>query len=94
MKLIDMHCDTLMKLLADEKADLKSSVFQINIERLKQAGSLAQFFACFTDIKDYALPQKEAYDKGYETVLKMIDRLNREIARRHAKNLEERNYII
>lgn len=50
MQHIDMHCDSLMMLLMQdrEKADLYSSPFtHVDIKRMKQGGQMAQFFAAF-----------------------------------------------
>ena len=85
MKLIDMHCDTLMKLLADKKASLADAPFEINLEHLKTADSLVQFFACFTDLNDYPLPKESAYEQAYETVLQMISRLSEEVGKNSAE---------
>ena len=53
MKLIDMHCDTLWKLMdLDKKGDLMENACSISIPYMKKARSKAQFFACFTYIKD------------------------------------------
>lgn len=41
MNLIDMHCDTFWK-LSEGNTD-----FCVDLEKLQQAGSLAEFFACF-----------------------------------------------
>lgn len=50
MKLIDMHCDTLMKLLDQPEKSLAELDAEVNLPGLKQAGSMAQFFACFTNL--------------------------------------------
>ena len=56
MKLIDMHCDTLMKLLDQPEKSLAELDAEVNLPGLKQAGSMAQFFACFTNLMDYPQP--------------------------------------
>lgn len=72
MKLIDMHCDTLWKLMdLDQRGDLKESDCRVTIPGMKQAGMLAQFFACFTYFEDYR--EKEGYESAYHHVLEMID---------------------
>ena len=51
MKLIDLHCDTIWKLMdLDRKGDLMENGCSINIPAMRQAGTKAQFFACFTYI--------------------------------------------
>lgn len=92
MKLVDMHCDTLMKLLADERLSLKDGPFDINLDRLKTADSMVQFFACFTNFEDYENAEKANYDVAYETVLKMIARLEGEIAKNPKEIALARNY--
>lgn len=56
MKYIDLHCDTLMKLVfSDEKIDLTSNEkTSIDFQRLREGNALAQFFAVF-------LPDKDTY---------------------------------
>lgn len=81
MNLIDMHCDTAMKLLAQPDIDLCHPSLEVNLPALKKAHSMAQFFACFTDTKVYHSPSGQAYDCGYQTVLEMIQRLHLEIER-------------
>lgn len=79
MKLIDMHCDTLMKLLEQPEKSLAELDAEVNLPGLKQAGSMAQFFACFTNLMDYPQPPERAYDEAYRTVLRMIERMKEEI---------------
>ena len=40
MKLIDMHCDTLMKLLDQPEKSLAELDAEVNLPGLKQAGSM------------------------------------------------------
>ena len=49
MKLIDMHCDTAMKLLSQPEMDLCNPSLEVNLPALIQAHSMVEFFACFTD---------------------------------------------
>ena len=72
MKLIDMHCDTLWKLMdLDQRGDLKESGCSVTIPGMIQAGTIAQFFACFTYFEDYR--EKGGYEDAYRHVLEMID---------------------
>lgn len=72
MKLIDMHCDTLWKLMdLDREGNLGESNCSVTIPGMKQAGTLAQFFACFTYLEDYR--NKEGYEGAYRHVLEMIE---------------------
>ena len=64
MKLIDMHCDTLMKLLEQPEKSLAELDAEVNLPGLKQAGSMAQFFSCFTNLMDYPQPPEGGDRKG------------------------------
>jgi microsomal dipeptidase-like Zn-dependent dipeptidase len=66
MKLIDMHCDTAMKLLSQPEMDLCNPSLEVNLPALIQAHSMVEFFACFTDFQSYAAPPTQAYDYGYQ----------------------------
>ena len=61
MKLIDFHCDTFW-------AMEKQAPLCVDIEKLKNADSLAQFFACFVYMDDF----KGNYTQGYEHALEML----------------------
>lgn len=78
MRLIDLHCDTIGMLMQDEKSSLKSNGFCVDIEKMKPAGSIAQFFACFICMKDFQ--GEDRFTKGYEQALKMIARGKKEFA--------------
>lgn len=59
MKIIDMHCDTLLECYLKEYG-LRKKSGHIDLESMKSAGALAQFFAIF-------IPwQKEAEEYGIE----------------------------
>lgn len=71
MKMIDLHCDTLCKLgLSGGTAALSKNDFHVDLEKLKQADSLAQFFAIFVYLErlsDYgAKTAYEAFVRVYE----------------------------
>ena len=57
MKLIDMHCDTILCCI-DTKGEIKlvKNNLCIDIQKLKKAGSIAQFFAMFVDLSKYKEP--------------------------------------
>lgn len=70
MKLIDMHCDTIWKLMdLDKKGDLADNDCSISIPGMKKAGTTVQVFACFAHVRD----RKKGYDNGYQHVLEMIE---------------------
>ncbi|GAA0729689.1 dipeptidase [Clostridium malenominatum] len=54
MKIIDLHCDTI-DLLEREKSggDLFKNSFSVDIQKLSQGGSLAQFFALFINKNEH-----------------------------------------
>ena len=61
MRMIDMHCDTLWKLIdLDGQGDLMKNDCHISIPSMKKAGTVVQLFACFTQAADYK--KKGGYD--------------------------------
>jgi membrane dipeptidase len=55
MKFIDMHCDTLEKLMLSREAgrDLGANAHtHVDLDRMEQGGEMAQFFACFMPTAD------------------------------------------
>ncbi len=80
MKLIDMHCDTLWKLMDMEKdGDLMENHCSVSIPFMKEAGTKAQFFACFTCLKDFE--DADGYEGCYGRVQDMIACLKRQTER-------------
>lgn len=78
MKLIDMHCDTIGKIMdLDKQGDFKNNLCSVNITEMKKADSMAQFFACFTYLGDYI--DNGGYDKCYEHALDMIMFLEKQL---------------
>lgn len=72
MKLIDMHCDTVGKIMIlDKQGDFLENHCSVSIPEMKKADSLAQFFACFTCLKDHV--DNGGYEKCYKQALDMID---------------------
>lgn len=76
MKMIDMHCDTLWKLMREKDTNLMRNSFCVDVQKLRRAESMAQFFACFIDVSEIA--GDDLYEKGYQMVLDMIARAKRE----------------
>lgn len=77
MKLIDMHCDTIWKLMdLDKRGDFMENECSISIPGMKKAGTMAQLFACFTYVEDMA----GSYDEGYRHVHEMIDYMEQQTA--------------
>jgi len=78
MKLIDMHCDTIGKIMdLDKKGNLKENLCSVYLEDMKKANSMAQFFACFTYLGDYV--DNGGYEKCYEHALSMIQFLKTQV---------------
>lgn len=71
MKVIDMHCDTVLRLMNREDIGLLENDLNVDIRKLQRGDSLAQFFAMWIDL--------EKEDDPMETCLKMIDRFYTEL---------------
>ena len=69
MNLIDLHCDTaFMMAIAKEPVELRKNELCVDLLKLKEAGSMAQFFASFIHIKMFDWD----FDKAYEAAFEMI----------------------
>ncbi|MCC8067421.1 MAG: dipeptidase [Clostridiales bacterium] len=97
MQFIDMHCDTLMILYAEdpEKAELYDSAYtSIDFKRMQEGGELAQFFAIFLPSDEYRgyrnsqpLPDNEYIDTLRNYLMKNLEKYPEIIA--WAKNAED-----
>lgn len=76
MRLIDMHCDTIWMMMREKNVSLRKNQFCVDIEKMKKAGSMAQFFACFIYMDE--ITGENRFDKGYQLALKMIARGKKE----------------
>ncbi|WP_313758293.1 dipeptidase [Tissierella sp.] len=80
MRPIDMHCDTILKLMDDkENLGLYENDLSIDIKKLKKAKSLAQFFAMWVDFKEEINPLErclEMIDKFYTEIDKNSDAIS------------------
>lgn len=74
-----MHCDTIWMLMREKDTKLKNNRFCVDVEKLKSAGSMAQFFACFIYMDE--ITGEDRYDKGYQLALDMIARGKKEFAK-------------
>lgn len=85
MRIIDMHCDTLLKAVMNEGSSLEKNDFHISFEKLKKGEYLAQFFACFAYL-DYDM-------KPSDQVRTMIKKFNEDIGKSkiisQARNYDE-----
>ena len=53
MKLVDLHCDTIMKLVdCGEGTELRCNHLHVDVEKLRRAPSLAQVFAMYVDLQE------------------------------------------
>ena len=59
MKVIDMHCDTLLELLNHPEKGLFQNDLSIDIQKMKKGDYLLQNFALFTDQKALSIPEKQ-----------------------------------
>ena len=67
MKLIDLHCDTIMQFMeATEETGLWENKFSVDIQKLRRGNVAAQFFALYVDLGKTNTPM--------ETCLAMLDR--------------------
>lgn len=75
MRIADMHCDTVSKIYKargrGENLGLRANNFSVDLEGMRKAGYLLQFFACFIDMAEY--------DEPYEALMGMIDIFDGEI---------------
>lgn len=55
--MIDLHCDTFMKLL-DEKSELRKNDYHIDLLKMLEGGSKAQVFANFIHMESVSEPKK------------------------------------
>ncbi|MBQ2923906.1 MAG: dipeptidase [Tyzzerella sp.] len=78
MRLIDLHCDTIWMLMREKNTNLKNNLFCVDVEKMKAAGSMAQFFACFIYLNEIA--SEERWEIGYQLALDMIKRGKAEFA--------------
>ena len=87
MKLIDLHCDTIDRLMINVKeSNLRVNEFSVDIERLKKADSLAQTFALFVDT--------DKTNDPFEYCMRMADKFFEEMEKNKdvislAKNYED-----
>lgn len=94
MKIIDMHCDTILQSFLTEK-DLYLFNEHINIEKLKKGGSLAQCFALFI------AQEKEAEECGiklkpYDLYHALLDcfKKNLELAKEDIKQVRNKEELL
>ena len=76
MKLIDMHCDTIGTIYSkDSNINLRENNLHVDLEKLKNANSKAQFFALYLDSKH----AKTIKQKPFKYFNQMLDLFYREL---------------
>lgn len=79
MRIIDLHCDTILRLWEENGiAELSRNNFSIDMEKLVAGDSLAQFFAIFIDLEKHRQPfnaVKEMAGVFFRELEKNADRL-------------------
>lgn len=72
MNIIDMHCDTILRLYeGGEELGLRSNSLHLDLEKMRRGGLSAQFFALFVKLESHPDPLR--------IFLAMADRFRREI---------------
>ncbi len=90
MSLIDLHCDTFWQIDENPEKQLHENDLCVDIKKLRQAGSLAQFFACFV----YTTKEgKQRYQGSYEKALRMIKRAKKEFDQNQDSIRLATNYV-
>lgn len=93
MRMIDLHCDTLMRLYdlranGNTSESLWANTGHIDLKRLVEAGNFAQFFACFLWLEG-----KPIEASLFEDALAMTDLFREEIKGHEDKVAFAGNYI-
>ena len=78
MSLIDLHCDTFWQIDEHPEKQLYENDLCVDVKKLQQADSMAQFFACFIYTEKEG---HERYRGSYEKALRMIKRAKEEFAK-------------
>lgn len=79
MPIIDLHCDTIMKLYENKNSHLVENHFQIDLKRLQQNDFLLQTFAIFLDKRQYPNRKETALDM-YQRFIKELEKYPATIA--------------
>jgi membrane dipeptidase len=83
MRVVDMHCDTVLELLSRDlkgkEASLYSNDLSIDLEKMKKGNYLLQNFALFTDQKELAIPEQQTM-RLYDEYCTQMDKYSDYIA--------------
>lgn len=89
MSLIDLHCDTFWQIDENSTKQLYKNDLCVDIKKLQQADSVAQFFACFIYITQEG---DMRYAGSYEKALRMIKRAREEFSQNENDLVLATNY--
>lgn len=89
MNLIDLHCDTafLMSVIK-EPIELRQNKLCVDLMKMKEAGSMAQFFASFLHMKRF----DGDFTKAYDAALAMLEMAKSEFLKNQDMIALARNY--
>lgn len=90
MRLIDMHCDTFWLMMRKQGLSLHKNELCIDIEKMRAAGSMAQFFASFIHMSEF--DGENAVEEAYRHALDMIAYGKSELAKCSDSITIARNY--
>lgn len=79
MRFIDMHCDTFWLMMREQKNGLQKNDLCIDIEKMRAAESMAQFFASFIYMSDFN--GDNAFEDAYQHAIQMIAYGKEELAK-------------
>jgi membrane dipeptidase len=93
MKIIDLHCDTILKIYEaeynlGEKINLQKNNIHVDVEKLVAANSVAQFFALYIDLEQ----KYKNGEKTFEYCLDMLDCFYNQLQDNKEKISIARNY--
>ncbi|MDY5620435.1 dipeptidase [Faecalicatena sp.] len=65
MNLVDMHCDTISRLMqCPAQESLVNNKLCIRLDKMEKVGTLVQFFACFVHAVSYETDKGNAWNQG------------------------------
>lgn len=76
MKILDLHCDTIDRLMENTNTNLYKNNFSIDINKLKNGNSLAQVFALFFDLKNYKEDPFNRFENMHNKLLHELNMYN------------------
>lgn len=83
MHLIDMHCDTAGKILESKEGEgLYKNSFDLDIKGMKEAGTMAQFFACYIYMEMFR--GETRFDQAFAYAKQMIENMREEVGKNAA----------